>query len=274
MVVQVRGSSISSRLPYGALSVLLNELDASHLEHPLMVLRGLTQLLHTKAQGRPIILFVDNAHDLDDLSCMMVAQLSAGGHVTLLAACVDLPQVGGDIMGLWKDDLLRRVDLGPFDFAETATTLNQECGGQFSHTGRGRCGGKRRKRTVPPFTGAGNRSNLARSWAGRGLGPQGRPIALTGEVRDIIKARLNRLSPGQRDVFELLALAGAVPLQTLMTIFNPQDMDTLQERGLIQVSHDHPPMVSVANPVTAGIVARVVPPGRSAELHRRRLTAV
>lgn len=100
LVVQVRGSSISSKLPYGALSVLLNDLDSSHLEHPLMVLRGLTQLLHAKAQGRTIALFVDNAHDLDDLSCMMVAQLSAGGHVTLLAACVDLPHVGGDIMGL------------------------------------------------------------------------------------------------------------------------------------------------------------------------------
>ena len=134
LVVQVRGSSISSKLPYGALSVLLNDLDSSHLEHPLMVLRGLTQLLHAKAQGRTIALFVDNAHDLDDLSCMMVAQLSAGGHVTLLAACVDLPHLGGDIMGLWKDDLLRRVDLEPFDFAETAATLNQEYGGHFSHT--------------------------------------------------------------------------------------------------------------------------------------------
>ena len=48
------------------------------------------------------------------------------------------------------------------------------------------------------------------------------PIALTGEIRDVVKARLNRLSPGQRDVFELLALAGAVPLQTLMNIANPR----------------------------------------------------
>ncbi len=274
LVVQVRGSSISSKLPYGALSVLLNDLDSSHLEHPLMVLRGLTQLLHTKAQGRPIIIFVDNAHDLDDLSCMMVAQLSAGGHVTLLAACVDLPHVGGDIMGLWKDDLLRRVDLEPFDFAETAATLNQEYGGQFSHTAA---------RALWSASG-GNAlflHSLAREQIklgtivrqGEAWVLNGRPIALTGEVRDVIKARLNRLSPGQRDVFELLALAGAVPLQTLMAIFNPQDMDNLQERGLIQVSHNHPPMVSVANPVTATIVAGVVPPGRSAEL-RRRLTAV
>ncbi|MHA7222344.1 helix-turn-helix transcriptional regulator [Arthrobacter sp. RHLT1-20] len=274
VVVQVRGSSISSKLPYGALSVLLNDLDASHLEHPLMVLRGLTQLLHTKAQGRSIVLFVDNAHDLDELSSMMVAQLSAGAHVTLLAACVDLPHVGGDIMGLWKDDLLRRVDLGPFDFTETAATLNNEYGGRFSLTAA---------RVLWSASG-GNAlflHSLAREQIKLGtvvrqdgawvLGNN--PIALTGEIRDVVKARLNRLSSGQRDVFELLALAGAVPLQTLMSIANPQDMDALQERAMIHVSHDHPPMVSVANPVTAGIVATVVPPGRSAEL-RRRLMAV
>lgn len=274
LVVQVRGSSISSKLPYGALSVLLNDLDSSHLEHPLMVLRGLTQLLHAKAQGRTIALFVDNAHDLDDLSCMMVAQLSAGGHVTLLAACVDLPHVGGDIMGLWKDDLLRRVDLEPFDFAETSATLNQEYGGHFSHAAA---------RAL--WTASGGNAlflhSLAREQIKLGaiakqdgtwvLGR--RPISLTGEVRDVVKARLNRLSPGQRDVFELLALAGAVSLQTLMSIFNPHDMDTLQERGLIQVSHEHPPTVRVSNTVTAAIVGSVVPPGRSAEL-RRRLTAV
>ncbi|MDQ0757138.1 LuxR C-terminal-related transcriptional regulator [Arthrobacter sp. B3I4] len=274
LVVQVRGSSISSKLPYGALSVLLNDLDSSHLEHPLMVLRGLIHLLHAKAQGRGIVLFVDNAHDLDDLSCMMVAQLSAGGHVTLLAACVDLPHVGGDIMGLWKDDLLRRVDLEPFDFAETAATLNQEYGGHFSHTA-----------VRALWTASGGNAlflhSLAREQIKLGaitrqdgawvLGS--RPISLTGEVRDVVKARMNRLSAGQRDVFEMLALAGALPLQTLMSIFNPHDMDTLQERGLIQVSHDHTPTVCVANTVTAAIVASVVPPGRSAEL-RRRLTAV
>jgi len=274
LVVQVRGSSISSKLPYGALSVLLNELDASHLEHPLMVLRGLTQLLQTRAQGRSVVLFVDNAHDLDELSTMMVAQLCAGGHVLLLAACVDLPNLGSDIMGLWKDDLLRRVDLGPFDFSETVDSLAQEYGGHFSHTAA---------RALWNASG-GNAlflHSLAReqiklgiivrhedSWV---LGD--RPVALAGEIRDVLKARLNRLSPGQRDVFELLSLAGALPLQTLMNVSKAQDIDTLQERALIRVSHEHPPMVSIANPVTAGIVASVVPPGRSAEL-RRRLGAV
>ncbi|MFE4228288.1 LuxR C-terminal-related transcriptional regulator [Arthrobacter sp. NPDC056886] len=274
LVVQVRGSSISSKLPYGALSVLLNDLDASHLEHPLMVLRGLTQLLHNKSEGRRIILFVDNAHDLDELSSMMVAQLSAGAHVTLLAACVDMPHVGGDIMGLWKDDLLRRVDLGPFDFAETAATLNHEYGGRFSLTAARALWSASGGNALFLHSLAREQIKLGTVVRHDGVWFLGNgPIALTGEIRDVVKARLNRLGTGQRDVFELLALAGSVPLQTLMLIANPQDMDALQERALIRVTHDHPPMVSVANPVTAGIVASVVPPGRSAEL-RRRLTAV
>lgn len=274
LVVQVRGSSISSKLPYGALSVLLNDLDASHLEHPLMVLRGLTQLLHNKSQGRSIVLFVDNAHDLDELSSMMVAQLSAGAHVTLLAACVDLPHVGGDIMGLWKDDLLRRVDLGPFDFMETAATLNHEYGGRFSLTAARALWSASGGNALFLHSLAREQIKLGTVVRQDGVWFLGNgPIALTGEIRDVVKARLNRLGSGQRDVFELLALAGAVPLQTLMGIANPQDMDALQERALIHVSHDHPPMVSITNPVTAGIVASVVPPGRSAEL-RRRLTAV
>ena len=274
LVVQVRGSSISSKLPYGALSVLLNELDASHLEHPLMVLRGLTQLLHTRAQGRSVVLFVDNAHDLDELSTMMVAQLCAGGHVLLLAACVDLPNLGSDIMGLWKDDLLRRVDLGPFDFHETADSLAQEYGGHFSHTAARALWNASGGNALFLHSLAREQIKLGTivrhedSWV---LGDK--PVALAGEIRDVLKARLNRLSPGQRDVFELLSLAGALPLQTLMSVSRAQDIDTLQERALIRVSHDHPPMVSIANPVTAGIVASVVPPGRSAEL-RRRLGAV
>jgi DNA-binding CsgD family transcriptional regulator len=274
LVVQVRGSSISSKLPYGALSVLLNDLDASHLEHPLMVLRGLTQLLHNKSEGRQIVLFVDNAHDLDELSSMMVAQLSAGAHVTLLAACVDMPHVGGDIMGLWKDDLLRRVDLGPFDFAETAATLHHEYGGRFSLTAARALWSASGGNALFLHSLAREQIKLGTVVRQDGVWFLGNgPIALTGEIRDVVKARLNRLGTGQRDVFELLALAGAVPLQTLMLIANPQDMDALQERTLIRVTHDHPPMVSVANAVTAGIVASVVPPGRSAEL-RRRLTAV
>jgi DNA-binding CsgD family transcriptional regulator len=274
LVVQVRGSSISSKLPYGALSVLLNDLDASHLEHPLMVLRGLTQLLHNKSEGRRIVLFVDNAHDLDELSSMMVAQLSAGAHVTLLAACVDMPHVGGDIMGLWKDDLLRRVDLGSFDFAETAATLDHEYGGRFSVTAARALWSASGGNALFLHSLAREQIKLGTLVRQDGVWFLGNgPIALTGEIRDVVKARLNRLGTGQRDVFELLALAGSIPLQTLMLIANPQDMDALQERALIRVTHDHPPMVSVANPVTAGIVASVVPPGRSAEL-RRRLTAV
>ncbi|MCU1518134.1 MAG: hypothetical protein JWQ75_2855 [Pseudarthrobacter sp.] len=273
-VVQVRGSSVSSTLPYGALSVLLNEVDAAHVQHPLLVLRGLTQVLHKRAQGRPVVLFVDNAHDLDELSDMMVAQLSASGQVRLLAACSDLPGSDGDIMGLWKDDLLRRVDLSPFDFSEASAALSYAFHGNFSNSAARALWNASGGNALFLLTLAkeqvkqGILVRQAENWV---LGE--RPIAFTGDVKDIVKARMNRLSAGQRDVFELLALAGSIPLQSLMKVARTEDVDALQESSVINVSNDCPPMVRIADSVTANIVANVVPSGRSAEL-RRRLAAV
>lgn len=273
-VVQVRGSSVSSVLPYGALSVLLNEVDAAHVQHPLLVLRGLTQLLHKRAQGRPVVLFVDNAHDLDELSNMLIAQLSASGHVRLLAACSDVPASDGDIMGLWKDDLLRRVDLAPLDFNEAYCALSHAFEGNFSNSAARALWHASGGNALFLLTLAKEqvKQRILVRQAGNWVLDE-RPISFTGAVKDIVKARMNRLPAGQREVFELLALAGSVPLQSLMKIFRSEDVDALQESSLINVSSDFPPMVSIADAVTANIVATVVPSGRSAEL-RRRLAAV
>jgi DNA-binding CsgD family transcriptional regulator len=270
LVLGVRGSAIASKLPYGALSVLLNELELSSLENPILVSRGITQLLHEKAKGRPVVLFVDNAHDLDDLSAMTIAQLSAGGHVRLLAACLDLPHVGGDIMGLWKDDMLRRVDLGPFTIHEASETLSLEFGNRFSHkavrTLWAASGGN------PLFLQAMAREEIDRgtltlvddSWV-----LDARVVAHSGEIGDIVRARISKLTAGQRDAFELLALAGPLPLLTIMKAASPDDVDALQECGFIKVDGGAIRTVSVASDVMAEVAAAIVPPGRSAELKRR-----
>lgn len=274
LVVQVRGSAASKGLQYGALSVLLNDVELVNTQQPLIVLRGLTQLLHKRAQGRGIVLFVDNAHDLDELSAMTIAQLCAGGHVRLLAACADVPQVGGEIQALWKDNLLRRFDVPPFDFNETAALLRFRFGGTFSQTA---------VRALWNATG-GNAlflTTLAKEQISQGtlvrqddtwlLGDE--HVVPSGESRDIVKARLGLLSAGQRDVFELLALAGSIPLQALMRVADPRDIDSLSESSVITVSSDRPQTVTISDGVSAGIAAGIVPPGRSAEL-RRRLMAV
>jgi len=243
-VLQVRGSSVSSTVPYGALCVLLNEVDAAHVQHPLLVLRGLTQLLHTRAQGRPVVLFVDNAHDLDELSNMLIAQLSASGHVRLLAACSELPGSEGDIMGSWKDDLLHRVDLVPLDFNEANAALSYAFEGTFTNSAARALWNASGGNVLFLLTLAkeqikqGILVRRAGNWV---MGA--RPIAFTGAVKDILKARMNRLPAGQRDVFELLSLAGSVPLRSLMKVSRSEDVDVLQESSVINVSRDFPPMI-------------------------------
>lgn len=273
-VVHVRGSASCSAMNFGALSVLLNELDSASIQQPLMMLRGLTHLLHKMAQGRGIIIFVDNAHELDEMSALTIAQLSVGGHVRLLAACEEMPDAAGDIMSLWKDDLLRRVDILPFDFKDTASILQLKYGGRFSFSAARALwvasGGN--GLFVKVLTEEQMVQGLVISHDGAWL-LRGTPVVITGEIRGIIKARLSRLSPGQRDIVQLLALGGTIPLQRLMQVAKPEDIDALQESSDIDISSDHPAVVKIADPVSSAIIASIVPPGRSAEL-RRRLNAV
>ena len=274
LVVQVRGSSTTSTLEYGALSILLNDLETPHLQHPVMVLRGLTQLLKKRAQGRTILLFVDNAHDLDDLSSMVIAQLAAGGHIRLLAVCRELQHESGDIMGLWKDNLLQRVDVGTLSLNESAAILKQEFPGSFSVTAL---------RALCKASGGNALALLALTkeqiehgilTCCRGVWILGsKPIQFTGEVRGIAKAFLSHLSPGQRDVVELLALSGALPLPTLMRAVQPADVDSLQEISVIEVTAGQPPLVQITDAVTANAVAGIVPPGRSIYLRSRLSSA-
>src|SRR3954454_15717179 len=64
-VERVRGGALVAGIPYGAIHYLLSEMDARLLEHPFRIVQGVGRLLRQRAHGRPVIVFADNAHLLD-----------------------------------------------------------------------------------------------------------------------------------------------------------------------------------------------------------------
>jgi Cdc6-like AAA superfamily ATPase len=88
-IVHVRGSASSQDLPYRALSFLLSELEPETLEHPVMVLQALTGVLHQHAEGKPLIIAVDNAEHLDPFSSALISQLVLSDTVRVVLAVKD-----------------------------------------------------------------------------------------------------------------------------------------------------------------------------------------
>ncbi len=268
-LVQIRGNSMAADIPYGALSSLLNELDEDAVGNPLAVLRGLSALLRNRAHGRSIVLCVDNAQYLDELTALMVSQLTANGTVRLLAACEDLTRVPGGVIGLWKDGLLRRMEVQPFNEDETAQWLADALDAKVS-----------RALSEALWEASGGNPRFAEVLLPEQIALQtivqqdgiwvlsGKPFEYSSAVADTVMTSLNSFSAQECLVMDVLALAGGLTLDHLLGVGDPLAINTLQQRGYLDITRDEPSQVRIANRLIVHILRRQIPVGRSRDLHR------
>ncbi|AUI51772.1 LuxR C-terminal-related transcriptional regulator [Arthrobacter crystallopoietes] len=124
----LRGSPAIERLPYGALNVLLAEVPEAELGHPLAVVRSVASFLHRRSGGKPVLLFVDNAHAIDPLAATVITAMADDGDARLLVCADDARRTPAGLLRLWKDGRLVRTDLADFGVDETAEWLNAVLG--------------------------------------------------------------------------------------------------------------------------------------------------
>ncbi|WP_309072748.1 ATP-binding protein, partial [Arthrobacter sp.] len=123
-LVYVRGSALASKMPYGALSFVLSDLDDAIVDNPLMLLRGLQELYQRREDGRKTLILADNLEELDSSSAMALAHLVRVGAVKLIAICQSIDASPEEFGDLWKDGALRRIDIGPLGLASTTKLLS------------------------------------------------------------------------------------------------------------------------------------------------------
>ncbi len=268
LVVSLRCSSVTSSIAYGALSPVLNTLEDIALENPMLVLRSVAKALQERAKGRGIVLFVDNIEYLDDATAMVITQLVAGGTVFVLATCESLSSAPSEIVGLWRDGLIKRADVVGFSEDETGPWLEAVLGAKVAH------------------------SAVKALWTGGGGNPRFLEVVVQEQVEagtlvvrdgvwvltgapfvcgptsvDTVMAAFRSVSAGERKVAELLALSGGLPLNQLMGLCDAACIDSLQQRGYLAVDYLHSATVGLSNRLMAQVLREQVPTGRSRELH-------
>src|SRR5215472_12750966 len=122
VVLRAAASGSASGLPLAALAGWLPTAAAGSLEGPVeRALRGLSEV----AAGRKLVLFVDDAHLLDDVSAVVLHQGVLSGQAQLLATVRTEEPVPDALAALWRDSVVPRVDLQPLteiDVTELVTT--------------------------------------------------------------------------------------------------------------------------------------------------------
>lgn len=106
----VTGTESNRAVPFGALHHLI---DVAEIGKPAALLRAARDSLTRGRGGDDLILVVDDAHELDDLSATLVYQLALTGAARLIVTARADSAIPGAVAALWTDDLLTRIDVDP-----------------------------------------------------------------------------------------------------------------------------------------------------------------
>ncbi|ABK02617.1 transcriptional regulator, LuxR family [Arthrobacter sp. FB24] len=274
LVVTLRCSAALSRSPYGALNMLLSDLEPGYLNHPVLVLSGLMRLLRERAKGKTVYLFVDNAGEADELTAVTIAQLARNRAVRLVLTCSDPLRLSAEISGLCDGGFLTRVNLEPLSFREAVSWLEEGLSAKVSHS------------AVQSLWAASDGNPHYLKMLAMELADSGSLVVRDGvwvltadhhvhgrAITDLIATRLGRMGEADRRILEILSLAETLPLDTLLKLVEADDVDALEERGVLAVEDSLPRRVRIQSQLVADVVRENVPPGRSNELREMVLLA-
>ncbi|MBF4993024.1 AAA family ATPase [Arthrobacter gandavensis] len=259
------GTEVSRRTPYGALAPLISEMPLAGGLNPVSALQEVRRLLRSKAAGLPLLLVVDDVDELDDLSVQVVAQLVRGGEVTLAATATDLVQAEPEILSLWADGHLDRIDVEPLSQTETRTLMAGFLSGPVSEPAARTMWAETRGN--PHFTvlmtaeqvRQGRLVLSEQTWVRAGT------YVHTGAVAELFDKQLSRLPADCRKLVEVLSRVSPLPLAAACELVPAETLDALEEEGLVTLKRGTLPAVVLSDPFFASVVAANVPLGRSHE---------
>ena len=269
-VVQIRGSRFSAGTGYGALGWLLSELPDTPLDDPVQVLRALKAYLQERAGGRRTLLVVDNIHELDPLSQTATIQLMRQSAAALVATTPDLLRCGDELVRLWSEGMIRRIDLGPLEPADSLALMEDLTGGRLSALAAHSVW--LQTRGNPLFTSLLCRDQMT---AGRlkersGIWTLAGPLTFKGEIADWMASWYRRIDEAERRIVDLVSLCPGIQLQVLLAMGDERSVENLEEQGILVVAQREG-TVWMRDPLYARLIAELVPMGHFFELWQELL---
>ncbi|HEY7619190.1 MAG TPA: LuxR C-terminal-related transcriptional regulator [Solirubrobacteraceae bacterium] len=117
----------AATIPLAAFARLLPRTDGP--ADPLRHFQHATDAILARANGRPVVLGLDDAHLLDQASAALALHLATSGSAFLVATVRAGEPCPDAIVALWKDAGARRLDLEQLSEAETVALTEQLLGG-------------------------------------------------------------------------------------------------------------------------------------------------
>lgn len=230
-VSRLAGTASGRSVPLGPFAAWVDDFDAS----PLAITRQILTALRTGAGGAPLLVVVDDAHLLDDLSALVVNQLVAHNVAEVIATARTGAAAPDAVSTLWKDGVLRRVELQALSRTECEEllgavlgVLTPACAERMWRLTRGNA--LYLHHLVEQEREAGRLVCEAGRWtwaAGLSVSPT---------LVELVELQIGKIADDLRDVVDLVAIAEPIDRACLASLAGPKVIEEAEERGLIRVS--------------------------------------
>jgi DNA-binding CsgD family transcriptional regulator len=257
-VARATATHASRGLPFGALaSILPPDPGGDRLgrEDPGQLLRRYGRAVAGGARGRALVVFVDDAHLLDNGSATLVHQLALTRTATVLVTVRSGEAAPDPVVALWKDGPAERIEVGVLGDPEIEELVVSVLGGPVDAASlrqlADRCRGNPMvlRELVTGALETGTLADEGGIWRLRGA------LRPTARLVELVALRLGDLSGPERAVLELLALGEPLEPAELDQLADPAAVGTLERKTLITSRMDgRRVQVWLAHPVYGDVV--------------------
>lgn len=272
VVMRVHGSPALSAVPYGVLAPYLLDLPVEQATSPVAILREFWAQFEKRrgGEGARLLLIVDDAHDLDEGSTQILAELVTAGWARLVATGRPRPGLPAPLLQLWYDGLAERLELHPLDHDGVTELAERTLGGTIMASAAdvlhsvsegnplllrcllddSRADGNLVRRNGVWF--------LTRALSGSGEG-------LAGVVRN----RVLRASEAEREAMYVIALSEPVPAAVLDTQVGRETVRALMDSRLVLSTNGPGSPLKMWHPMYSEALRQIVSPARSLQIRQR-----
>lgn len=228
----IAGTAAAQQIPLGALSQWVTVIE----DHPLRIVSDVIAAITESPHGEPVLVVVDDGHLLDDLSAYVLYQLVLRRAATVIVTVRGGTHIPDVITALWKDGLVRRIDLQPLSRPQSDALLERVLGGPLEDTCATRMwhltsGNALFLRQLVIQEVEANRLVAGPNgwrWAG--------PMTVTGSLLELIDTQVGEVSDTAGDVIDIVAIAEPLELQYLAQLVDIEAIEHCEQQGLIVVS--------------------------------------
>ena len=235
-VARVSATRAGTSLPLGAFAPLLPPLTSgpeSGVDDRADLLRRCAAFLVESAGGRPLVLSVDDAHLLDDVSATLVHQIAVTGAALVVATLRSGEPASDPIVALWRDDAVERLEVGGLEAASVEELLLAVLGGPVDRgvVHRLVIGSQGNvlflRELVLGALEDGSLRNDVGIWRLTG------PLSPSSRLSELVETRLAGLTPVERNLLEVLAFGEPLGAAELGRLGDPALAEGLDRRGLL-----------------------------------------